>query len=91
MNPNISTTTALDRLLAPLGDALNVEAARRIADLRIDEVTQARIEDLAGRNTEGRLTDEERAEYASYVDGLGLINVLKSKARRRLADGPIAG
>ncbi len=43
-----TTPTTLSRLLDPVRDCLTVEAARRIAALRADDVTQARIDELAG-------------------------------------------
>jgi len=58
-----STITALDRMLDPLSDCLNREAAERIVALRIDHAIQARIEELADRSNGGLLTAAERAEY----------------------------
>jgi hypothetical protein len=84
----MSTTTALDQLLEPLSRLLNVEAAQKIAEFRIDPAAQARIDELADRCNEGLLTEAERAEYADFVEGIGLINVIKSKARRSQASRP---
>lgn len=53
----------LDRLLNPVRDVLTPEVAQAIADLRADETTQARIDDLAERHHEGRLSAEELSEY----------------------------
>lgn len=72
---------ALDRLLNPVRDVLTPEAARAIADLRADAVTQARIEELAERHHEGRLGPDELAEYEALVDGANMIAVLQAKAR----------
>jgi hypothetical protein len=66
MEPS-ATMTALDRMLDPLSDCLNVEAAQRIVALRIDLGIETRIAELADRSNEGLLTEEERAEYDSYV------------------------
>jgi hypothetical protein len=41
---------------------------------------------LAGRCTEGKLTPEERDEYGEYVSYSTFVAILKSKARRLLAD-----
>jgi hypothetical protein len=84
----MTTTGVLNKMLEPLGDSLNLEAARCLADLRIDATVQARIAELADRANEGLLTDAERVEYKSYVDGVGLINILRSKARQVLANSP---
>jgi len=79
-----STITALDRMLDPLSDCLNPEAAERIVALRIDHTIQARIEELAERSNEGLLTDAERREYESYVEGAEILSLIKLKARRYL-------
>ncbi len=79
-----ATITALDRMLEPLSDCLNVEAARRIMELRIDPVIQTRIAELADRSNEGLLTGDERAEYESYVEGAEILSLIKLKARRYL-------
>jgi hypothetical protein len=46
---------------------------------------QARAGDLAARHSEGRLSPEEEAEYASYVSFSTFVAILKSKARQLLA------
>jgi hypothetical protein len=71
----------LDRFLDPLRDILTPEAARAIADLRADAVTQQRIEDLADRHHEGQLTPEDLAEYEALVSGANVMAVLQAKAR----------
>jgi hypothetical protein len=38
-----------------------------VAGFRADPKPQARIEELAGKSTEGQLTGAEKAEYAGYV------------------------
>ncbi|MGA8349078.1 MAG: hypothetical protein WB773_14925 [Isosphaeraceae bacterium] len=83
MEPS-ATIIALDRMLDPLSGCLNVEAAERIVALRIDPDIQSRIEELAGRSNEGRLTEDERAEYDSYVEGAEILSLIKLKARRYL-------
>jgi hypothetical protein len=79
-----STTTVLERMLDPLSDCLNAEAARRIVALRINPAIQARIDELAERSNEGLLTESERAEYESYVEGAEILSLIKLKARRHL-------
>ena len=81
----MNSTTALNRLLEPLSQSLSVEAAQQLLGFRIDPAVQARIDELADRCSEGLLTEDERAEYESYVEGIGLINLLMAKARRVLS------
>ncbi len=79
-------TQILSEWLNPIADALNVDAARQLVDLRADEETQTRVEELADRNTEGQLTPEERSEYETLVAATAMVNVLQAKARKRLAN-----
>jgi hypothetical protein len=79
-----STTTALDRILDPLSDCLNTEVAQRIVELRIEPDIQSRIEELADRCNEGLLTEDERAEYDSYIEAAEILSLIKLKARRYL-------
>jgi hypothetical protein len=79
------TTPALDRLVAPLGDCLTPESARRLLALKADSTLQARVDYLAGRHREGLLTPEEEAEYGKYVSYGTFVAILKSKARQLLA------
>jgi predicted transcriptional regulator len=81
-----ATITALDRMLDPLSECFNTEVAQRIVALRIDPTIQARIAELADRSNEGLLTEVERAEYDSYVEGAEILSLIKLKARRYLID-----
>ena len=74
----------LDRLLEPFADCLTPEVAAKVADLRADDATQARIDYLADRANDGLLSDEERDEYAGYLHAIDVIAVLQAKARSQL-------
>lgn len=78
----------LDQLVAPLGDCLTPESARRLLALKPDPALQTRIDEMATRHTEGQLTAEEHAEYGRYVSYATFIAILKSKARQLLAVSP---
>jgi transglutaminase-like putative cysteine protease len=71
----------LTRLLAPVGECMSREVAKKVADLRADPDVQARVDELADKCTEGALTAEERAEYEAYVHASRIIGVLQSQAR----------
>jgi hypothetical protein len=75
----------LDQLVAPLGDCLTAESARRLLALQADPKLQARVSDLAGRHSRGVLTPKEQAEYGGYVYFDTFVAILKSKARQLLA------
>lgn len=76
----------LDRLLEPVGAALNEEAARKILRLKADAPTKARVARLAKKCNEGELAPEERREYEAYILADHLVAVLKAQARIRLAE-----
>jgi hypothetical protein len=79
-------TKTLDRLVGPLSRCLNEQSARRVLKLRADAKLQKRVDELADKCNFGSLTDEERAEYSRYVSFGTFVGILKSKARRMLAD-----
>lgn len=81
MSPSSKTSDALDRLLDPVGRCLTPDVAREIAGLRADPAVQARIDELADKSTEGRLSSKERSEYETYVRAIDFIAVLQAKAR----------
>jgi hypothetical protein len=60
--PAPETPPVLDQLVAPLGDCLTPESARRLLALKADPKLQARVEDLAERHSQGLLTPEEQVE-----------------------------
>ena len=77
----MSTAPYLDRIFEPLEDVLNADAAQRIVDWRADESTQARLDELADKCTEGSLTSAEREEYDAYIRAIDFIGILQAKAR----------
>ncbi len=74
----------LNRLLDPVSTSLNEEAARKLIGLKADRRVRARVQALARRCNEGKLTPDERSEYESYVMAGEFIAVLQAKARMRL-------
>jgi len=69
-------------MLDPLCRCLDAESAKRVLELGVDPVVQARVEALAERANEGLLTPEERAEYEAYINADDLIATLKMKVER---------
>ncbi len=74
----------LDQLLDPVGQCLTPAVAARIAALRADPRTQRRVDELAEKNSEGKLTPREEAEYEAYVEALDVIAILQAQARKAL-------
>lgn len=81
------TAPVLDQFMAPLGDCLTLESARRLLALKADPKLQARVDDLAERHSRGELAPEEQAEYGGYVYFDTFVAILRSKARQLLAAG----
>ena len=79
-----SADTILHELLDPIGRCLTPEVAKQLVELRAPPSVQARIEELASKNTEGQLAKEERAEYEALVSAGHFIAILQSKARALL-------
>jgi len=75
---------AFDRGTDPILDFFNVEQARALVAYRGDDALRARIEELAGKSTEGVLTASEQAEYEGYVQANKFVAVLQAKARKLL-------
>jgi hypothetical protein len=78
------------RMLDPVGRALSPEAARQLLAVRADVEAQDKIDLLAERGNDGRLTSDERAAYESLIAAASVIAVLQSKAREVLSDTPAA-
>jgi hypothetical protein len=81
-----NSAPVLDQLMAPLGDCLTPESARRLLALKADPKLQARVDDLAERHRRSELTAQEQAEYGGYVYFDTFVAILKSKARQLLAN-----
>ena len=58
------------------------DKAEAVLRFRVAPELQARIEELAGKSTEGQLTETESAEYAGYVRANKFIAILQRQARQ---------
>jgi hypothetical protein len=85
-----STTDSaiLDKMLEPVARCFTPGVAQQIAELRADQATQARIDELAAKCNEGEPTVAEEREYRAYVEAIELIGILQAKARAILAGLP---
>ncbi len=79
---------AFDRATSPVVQVFSAEQARRIAEYRANQELETRIELLAKKSNEGQLTDEERAEYAGYVQANKFVAILQAQSRKLLANSP---
>ena len=83
-------SAVLDEMLEPVSRCFGVETARALVALHVDQRTRARVEALAEKCDEGRLTADERREYEAYIQASTLIGILQAKARRLLADSGVS-
>lgn len=60
------------------------ETARVILELRADEATQARVDELGRKANDGTLTTEETIEYENYVKLGTCISLMQADARKYL-------
>ncbi len=77
----------VDRLLDPFGNAMPLDYAREIVEIRADPDVQARIDELAETCNEGQLSEAEKNEYESYADAIHVVGILQRQAKRILANG----
>jgi hypothetical protein len=78
----IPETEAFDRAVRPVLQIVLPGKAEAVVSFRADPALQARIEELAGKSTEGQLTDAEKAEYTGYVRANKFVAILQRQARR---------
>jgi len=80
----MGAATGLDGLLDPLSRCLDAESARRLVEFRVDLPVQERIDTLAERANDGKLSSDEQTEYEALINAADFISILKLKARRHL-------
>jgi hypothetical protein len=85
MSSRSDRSAVFERMLAPVGRSLNVEAARKLVRLKADAKTQALVDKLARKCNEGELTAGERREYERLVTAGTMIAILQAQARLVLA------
>ena len=78
---NMSRINVLDHFLDPLGAMFTPDVAQHMVAFRVDASTQARIDALADKCTEGQLTAAEGEEYDTYLMAIDFLTVLQAKAR----------
>jgi len=85
-----SGSAVLEEMLEPVSRSFGPETARALADLRVGKRMQARVDKLAEKCGEGKLTPSERADYEAYVQGSTMLGILQAKARKVLAKAKAA-
>jgi hypothetical protein len=77
-----SESLAFDRGVRPMLEIVLPGKADAVIGFQADPDLQARIEELARKSTEGKLTEDERAEYAGYVRANKFVAILKRQAQQ---------
>lgn len=72
---------AFGRGVRPVAEIVFPEKASAVLGFRPAPELLERIEELAGKSSEGRLTQTEREEYEGYVRANKFIAILKRLAR----------
>ncbi len=73
---------AFDRGVRPLLKLVLPDKAQDVIKFRAAPKLQKRIEELADRSNEGRLTGAERAEFEGYVRANKFVAILQRQARQ---------
>ncbi len=79
-----TSSEIMDRVLDPLMDCFTPEVAKKVANLRADTEIQARLENLAQKANEGRLSPEEEAVYDRFLQVFHFVTIVQAKAREFL-------
>jgi hypothetical protein len=80
--PPMSAQAAFQRGVSPLLKLLLPGREDAVLSVQTDLLLRERIEELAAKNTEGTLSQEEREEYAGYVRANKFVAVLRREARK---------
>jgi len=79
-----SEMAILRRVVDPDQPVLSAEAARAILRFRFSASDKRRMNRLAAKNRQGKLTAEEEEELSNYIRVGQTLGILQSKARRSL-------
>jgi hypothetical protein len=77
----MTSHSLLERMVEPIGRVLTPESAAEILNVRADNETQRRIDELADKCNEGTLTEEESSEYQEFIAIFNFLTVLQARAR----------
>lgn len=80
--PATPEAVAFERGVRPIMKIVLPEKAQAVLRFRPPAKLKARIEELAEKSTEGRLTSSEKAEYAGYVRANKFVAILQRQARQ---------
>jgi hypothetical protein len=76
-------SSSLEKFLEQFTSRFTPELAEHFANLPPDPEFQAHLDELGAKANEGTLTEEERSEYATYVEAMDVVALLRVKALAR--------
>jgi len=79
--------TIMEHVIEPKRGDMGKDLAKQVLSWRFTDEDQARYAQLAERAQEGLLTAEEQRELDDFLQVNSFLTVMKSKARRSLANG----
>ena len=77
-------STSLHRFLEQFTDTFTPELAAHFANLSPNPAFQARLDELGEKANEGTLSEDERREYATYVEAMDVIALLRVRSLSRV-------
>ena len=77
-------TAVLDQVFEPVTQCFSADVAKQIAALHASPELQAQLDELAEKNTEGKLTKDELETYEALVRAVNFVGILQAKARAML-------
>ena len=86
--PTTPEMAAFDRGVRPVLQIVLPDKTDAVLNFRPAPELAARIEELAGKSTEGQLTEEERSEYEGYVRANKFVAILRRQARHLAESQP---
>lgn len=73
--------SSLDKMLDPARPCFTPETAANIIQIEPDPDKAARMDELAAKANEGKLSRDEEAEYWSFIYAGKMMSILKLQAR----------
>ncbi len=80
-------STSFEKFLKQFTGRFTPELVEHFATLPPDPEFQARLDELGAKANDGTLTDQERSEYATYVEAMDVVALLRVKALARSKKG----
>lgn len=84
MKQAASTGSIADKVLDLAAECFDAPTLDALAKLRLNPGLEARVDRLAGKANEGKLTSRERAEYQAYIQTSEWLALLQLRARLKL-------